>query len=130
MNRLPSGGPSAARGARWTIVGLASLTLLEVLWEIVLAPQAAGGAWLALKAVPLALLFPGVARGERKPRQWLSLLMPLYFAEALTRAWSESGRQAVVATMAALIAAATFVALLAWFRAERVPERPQSRAGS
>jgi len=130
MNRLPSGGPSAARGARWTIVGLASLTLLEVLWEIVLAPQAAGGAWLALKAVPLALLFPGVARGERKPRQWLSLLMPLYFAEALTRACSESGRHAVVATMAALIAAATFVALLAWFRAERASERQRSRAVS
>jgi uncharacterized membrane protein len=105
--------------ARWTIVGLATLGLLELLWEIVLAPMPAGGIWLALKAVPLAILFPGVARGERRPRQWLTLLLPFYFAEALTRAMSESGRSAIVAGLAATIAVATFVALLLWFRAER-----------
>jgi uncharacterized membrane protein len=110
------------RGARWSIMGLATLALLEILWETVLAPQP-GGAWLALKALPLFLLFPRVAKGERKARQWLSLLLPLYFAEALTRAASESGRHAAVAAMAAAVAAATFVALLAWFRAERTPER-------
>jgi uncharacterized membrane protein len=110
---------TAARGARWTIVGLAALALLELLWESVLAPQPAGAAWLALKAVPLAILFPGVARGERRARQWLALLLPLYFAEALTRAMSESGRSAIVAAVAAAIAVATFVALLVWFRAER-----------
>ena len=107
------------RGARWTIVGLAALVLLELFWETVLAPQPSGGMWLALKAIPLAILFPGVARGERKSRQWLSLLVPLYFAEALTRALSESGRHAVVAAMVAAIAAVTFISLLAWFRAER-----------
>jgi uncharacterized membrane protein len=116
----------AARGARWTIVGLAALVLLELLWESVLAPQPAHGAWLALKAVPLALLFPGVALGNRRPRQWLSLLVPLYFAEALTRAWSESGRHAMVASMAAAIAAATFIALMVWFRAERAAQEPQT----
>jgi len=110
------------RGARWSIIGLAALALLELLWETVLAPQPSGGAWLALKALPLFLLFPRVARGERKARQWLSLLLPLYFAEALTRAASESGRHAAVAAMAAAVATATFVALLAWFRAERTPD--------
>jgi uncharacterized membrane protein len=114
--------PAGATAARWTIAGLAGLILLELLWETVLAPQRGGGAWLALKVVPLALLFPGAARGQRRPRQWLSLLLPLYFAEALTRAASESGRHAVVAAMAAAIAAAAFVALLAWFRAERAAE--------
>ena len=103
--------------ARWTIVGLATLGLLEVLWETVLAPMPAGGIWLALKAVPLAILFPGVSRGERRPRQWLALLLPLYFAEALTRAMSEWGRSAIVAGLAATIAAATFMTLLLWFRA-------------
>jgi len=80
-----------------------------------------GGAWLALKALPLAVLFPGVARGERKPRQWLALLVPFYFAEGLTRALSEPSRHAIVAGTAAAIAAFTFVALLTWFRAERTP---------
>jgi uncharacterized membrane protein len=110
---------SVAQAARSTIVGLALLALLELLWETVLAPLPGGGAWLWLKALPLALLFPSVVRGERKSRQWLALLVPFYFAEALTRAWSESGRHAVVAGMTAAIAVATFVALLMWFRAER-----------
>ena len=108
-----------AFGARWTVLGLAALTLLELLWETLLAPQHASGALFALKAVPLALLFPGVARGNRRSRQWLALLLPLYFAEALTRAMSEHGRYALVAGMAAAIAATTFMALMVWFRAER-----------
>lgn len=95
-----------------------ALTLLEILWEVVLAPIP-GARWLALKAVPLALLVPGVARGNRKSRQWLSLLAPFYFAEALVRALTEAGRHSAVATMAALLAAITFIALLAWFRAEK-----------
>ena len=113
-----------AFGARWTILGLAALTLLELLWETVLAPQHASGALFALKAVPLALLFPGVARGARRPRQWLALLLPLYFAEALTRALSEHGRYMMVAAMATAIAATTFIALLLWFRAERACHGP------
>lgn len=112
---------SVARAARWTTLGVAALALLELLWETVLAPQPTGGAWLALKALPLAILFPGVARGDLKSRQWLALLLPLYFTEALTRTLSEYGRHAVVAGMATVIAALTFVVLLAWFRADRAP---------
>jgi uncharacterized membrane protein len=111
--------PRISGAARTTIAGLAALILLEILWETVLAPQPTGGYWLALKALPLIILFPAAARGERRSRQWLALVVPFYFAEALTRGWSESGRHALVATMAAIIAALTFVALLAWFRAER-----------
>ena len=119
---MTSPNPAVPAAARWTLMGLAGLILLELLWETVLAPQPGGGMWLALKVVPLALLFPGAARGRRRSRQWLSLLLPLYFAEALTRAASESGRHALVAAMAAAVAAATFVVLLAWFRAERAGE--------
>jgi uncharacterized membrane protein len=104
--------------ARITIAALVALTLLEILWEAVLAPIP-GARWLALKALPLALLVPGVARGRRRPRQWLSLLAPFYFAEALVRAVTETGRHSAVAAMAAVLAAVTFLALLAWFRAEK-----------
>jgi len=89
--------------------------LLEALWEGALAPLP-GPRWLVLKAVPLALLFPGVARGDRKARQWLILIVPFYFAEALVRALSESGRHAWVAGTACALAALTFAALLSWFR--------------
>ena len=73
----------------------------------------------AATALPLAILAPGVMRGARRPRQWLALLLPFYAAEGIVRAWSESGRHAAVAAMAALLATATFVALLAWFRSEK-----------
>lgn len=80
---------------------------------------AGADARLALKALPLCWLLPGVARGMRKPRQWLALLTPWYGAEALVRALTEPGRHALVAAMAALLACATFASVLMWFRAER-----------
>jgi uncharacterized membrane protein len=101
------------------VAAVTALLLLEVLWELWLAPLKPGGSWLALKALPLALLWPGLARGARRPRQWLALVLPLYVAEALVRALSESGRHALVAWTAAVIAAVACVAVLASFRAAR-----------
>jgi uncharacterized membrane protein len=98
-----------------------ALLLLELLWELWLAPLRPGGSWLALKALPLMLLWPGLARGARRPRQWLALLLPLYLAEAIVRAVSESGRHALVAWTATVLAAIAFAALLASFRAARGP---------
>jgi uncharacterized membrane protein len=107
--------------ARATIAGLVALCVLEVLWETLLVPARPGGGWLALKALPLALLLPGTMRGARKARQWLVLLVPFYAAEGIVRAWSESGRGAIVAMAATLLAIATFACALAWFRSEREP---------
>ncbi len=106
--------------ARATIAGLAALTLLELLWESVLAPMP-GIRWLALKALPLAMLFPAVTRGNRKARQWLALLLPWYFAEAIARALTEPARHGMVAALAAVLAAFTFLSVLQWLRAERPP---------
>jgi uncharacterized membrane protein len=105
--------------SRVAIAGVLALALLEVLWETVLAPLRPGAGWLALKALPLFALLPGTMRGARRPRQWLALLLPFYAAEAIVRAWSEAGRHATVAATAAVLAIATFVALLAWFRREK-----------
>ncbi|MFO1414155.1 MAG: DUF2069 domain-containing protein [Burkholderiales bacterium] len=104
--------------ARIAVAALVALTLLEALWEMVLAPIP-GARWLAVKALPLAVLVPGVARGARRPRQWASLIVPFYVAEALVRALTSSGRQAMVAALATFVAAVLFGALLAWFRLER-----------
>lgn len=101
------------------MAGVAALVLLIALWELVLAPLKPGGSWLVLKGVPLLLVLPGVARGGRRPRQWLALMLPWYCAEGIARALTEHGRHAVVAWLAAALAAVTFAALLAWFRAER-----------
>ena len=121
---LPSRGDAndrkrPPRAARVALVGIIALMLVTLLWELVLAPLRPGGSFLALKALPLALLIPAASRGTRRALQWLSLLLPFYLAEGIARGWSESGRHSLVAWLAAAIAAATFVALLAWVRAER-----------
>ena len=126
--RQPSTVDGAARSApplaaRIAVAGTLCLLLLELLWEIALAPLAGHASWLALKALPLAALLPGVARGARQPRQWLALLLPFYAAEALTRALAEPGRHAFVAATACAVAIVAFVALLAWFRGESLRHR-------
>lgn len=104
--------------ARVSVASLFALMLVELLWELVLAPLP-GARWLALKAVPLAVLLPGVARGARRSRQWVALLVPWYLAEAIVRALTEPGRHAIVAALAACLALVLLMAVLAWFRAQR-----------
>jgi len=108
---------------RIAFAALLALTLWLVLWEAALAPLRPGSAWLALKAVPLALVLPGVLRGARRARQWTALLLPFYVGEGCVRAVTESGRHAWVAALAAALALLAFVALLLWFRTERTLAR-------
>lgn len=100
---------------RVAVASLLALAALEVLWSVVLAPLPQAR-WLWVKAIPLAILVPGVMRGARKPRQWLALLCPLYFAEAIVRAVTEPGRHGIVAAMAAALSVVLFVAVVAWLR--------------
>ena len=100
---------------RIAVASLLALMLLEALWSVVLAPLPSAR-WLWVKAIPLAILLPGVMRGARKPRQWIALIAPLYFAEALVRALTEGGRHGLVAGMAAALALVLFVAVVAWLR--------------
>ena len=101
---------------RLAVAAVAALVLVELLWELWLAPLRPGGSWLALKALPLALAWPGAARGARKARQWLVLLLPFYVAEGIVRALTENGRHALLASMATIVAIIALVALLASFR--------------
>ena len=110
---------STPRAARIASRGLIALVLFCLLWELLLAPLRPGGSWLALKALPLALLVPSAMRGTRRALQWLSLLLPFYIAEGVVRGVTESGRHSLVAWAAATIATVTFVAVLAWVRSGR-----------
>jgi uncharacterized membrane protein len=108
-----------ARWQRLAVAAVAALTLLEFLWEMWLAPLRPGGSWLVLKALPLALAWPGLARGAKRARQRMTLLLLPYAGEGLVRGLSESGRHALVAWTAAALAVIAFIALLQSFRAER-----------
>ena len=109
----------ADRWRRALVAALATLTRLEILWERWLAPVKPGGSWLALKALPLAVLWPSIARGRLRAGQWALLLLPWYAAEGVVRAWSEAGRQALCAATAAALALVALAAGLAWMRALR-----------
>jgi uncharacterized membrane protein len=109
---------TAASWHRLAVALVAALALFEGLWELSLAPLRPGGSWLALKALPLALIWFPLAHGRRKARQWASLLLPLYAAEGIVRALTESGRHAYAATVATALALVALAAVLLSFRAE------------
>ena len=90
-----------------------------ILWETLVAPLRPGGSLLALKCLPLVLCVPGLLRGARRARQWLSLLLPWYFAEALVRAMTSGGRARAAAVLGTLLAAVAFAAVVASLRIER-----------
>ena len=90
-----------------------------VLWEAWLAPVRAGGSWLVLKALPLALAVPGLLGRRVYTRQWLSLLLPLYAAEGIVRAWSEPGRIRALAAAEIVLAAIAFAMTLVVLRRSR-----------
>ena len=111
--------PDVARWLRSGVALVTALILLQLLWELLLAPVRPGGSWLALKALPLALAWPGLARGSPRARFVVLLLLLPYFAEAMTRAVTETVRHALVAGTAAALTAAAFAALLQSFRAAK-----------
>ena len=98
-----------------------ALCAILVLWEIWLAPIRQGGSWLALKALALASALPGLFRGRLYTRQWLSLLLPLYAAEGIVRAWTEPGRIRVLALAEIVFALVAFIAIMAAARAGKAP---------
>jgi uncharacterized membrane protein len=94
-------------------VAVLALCAMLVLWEIWLAPIRPSGSWLALKALPLGLALPGLFRRRPYTRQWLSLLLPLYAAEGIVRAWTEPGRIRVLALAEIVLALVAFIAIMA-----------------
>ena len=98
---------------------LIALIALCVAWELWLAPLRPGGSLMALKALPLALALGGVLKGRRATYQWASMLILAYFAEGVTRAWSESGTARGLAAMEIVLSLAFFAAAVSYARLTR-----------
>ena len=117
------------RARRVFTATLATLLLLQILWEVLLAPIRPGAFWLALKAVPLLLLWPAISRRRRRAAQWALLLLPWYVAEGVVRAWSEQGRVALCAATSALLALIALASGLCWMRAMKAASAPRPIPG-
>jgi uncharacterized membrane protein len=62
-----------------------ALIALSLVWEIWIAPLRAGGSWLALKALPLAIALRGLLRADTSTLQWSLLLSLAYVLEGAVR---------------------------------------------
>ena len=100
-------------------LALAMLILLCLAWELWLAPLRPGGSLLALKALPLALPLMGVFSGKRYTYQWSSMLILAYFAEGVTRAWSDKGLSQTLALAEVVLSLAFFAAAVGYARLTR-----------
>ncbi|MGX4640343.1 DUF2069 domain-containing protein [Massilia sp. SYSU DXS3249] len=71
------------------IASLVWLTGWLVAWEMWIAPLHPGGSLLALKALPLLVPLRGVIKRDLYTLQWSSMVILIYFAEGVVRAWSD-----------------------------------------
>ncbi len=98
---------------------LIGLILLDVAWELVLAPLKPGGSWMVLKVVPLMAPLFGVLHARRYTIQWSTLLIWLYAAEGAARAYTDGGLSAGLALAELALALAYFAAAVSFLRALR-----------
>jgi uncharacterized membrane protein len=106
---------------------LVSLIFLGLAWELWLAPLRPGGSFLALKSVPLLAPLPGILRGRRYTYQWSSMLILAYFAEGVTRAWSERGLSQGLALAEIGLSVVFFAASVSYARLTRALPAPVQR---
>lgn len=109
--------PQTAR--RLTLAAFVALALLCLAWELWLAPLRPGGSMLALKAVPLLIALPGIARGRVRSYQIWSMGILAYFCEGLVRATSDQGLSATLAAIEVLLSLVAFTGILLYVRALR-----------
>jgi uncharacterized membrane protein len=103
---------------------LAALIVLCLAWELWLAPLRPGGSLVALKALPLAAPLAGVLAGRRHTFQWSSLFILAWFAEGVTRAWSDSGVSQRLAWLEIILSALFFAAAVSYARATQARRHP------
>ncbi len=107
-----------------TSLALLSLIVVTVGWELWWSPLREGGSWMALKALPLCLLIPGILKGNRYTYQYSSLLILFYFAEAIMRIFDNALLSQILAGISVVLCFVFFVGCLIYSKktaAKKVP---------
>ena len=99
-----------------TSASLLALIVLCLAWELWLAPQRAGGSWLALKVLPLLLPLFGILRGKVYTHRWMTLLVIAYFVEGVVRAYSDKGLSAQLAAIEIALTMVLFAGAIGYVR--------------
>lgn len=111
---------------RTAIALTVALIVLCVAWEAWLAPVRPGGWTLALKALPLALLLPGLLADRLRSWQWMSMVVLAYVGEGLVRVTSDPGRSVTLAAVELALAIPLFLLVLLICRQARSRIGPAS----
>ena len=98
------------------VASLVALIALCLAWELWLAPVRPGGSLLALKAVPLALPLAGLLKRRMYTYRWVSLLVWIYFAEGVVRAYGDRPPGSWLAMAEVVLCVALFVACVRHIR--------------
>ena len=102
---------------RWLAVGsLLGLIILGLVWELLLAPVRPGGSWLALKVLPLCVPLAGLLKNRMYTYRWVSLLVWIYFAEGVVRAWGDKAPGNYLAMVEVALCLLLFVAVVLHIR--------------
>lgn len=113
------------RRTRAVAVGsLVALIVLGLAWELWLAPLRPGGSWWALKVVPLVFPLAGLLRHRMYTYRWVSLLVWLYFTEAVVRATTERNLSGVLAGVQLVLCLVLFAACAIHVRWRLAHARP------
>ena len=113
------------RLTRMLAVGsLLAMIVLGLAWELWLAPTGSGT--LAVKVLPLFVPILGLLRHRLYTHRWVSLLVWLYFAEGVMRAYSETGLSAGLAATQVVLSLVLFgaCALHVRWRLRKGPSGP------
>ena len=108
--------PAQTRLHQVAASSLVLLIVLRIAWELVLAPLRPGGPWMVIKALPLFAPLAGTLRRHIYTLQWASMLVLLYFAEGVVRAWSERGLAQALAGVEILLATVFFFCSIFFLR--------------
>ena len=96
---------------RWlAVTSVLGLIALGLAWELWLAPLRPGGSWLVLKVLPLCLPLPGLLKNRMYTYRWLSLVLWLYFAEGVVRAYGDRAPGNYLALVQVLLCLLLFAA--------------------
>jgi uncharacterized membrane protein len=106
--------PSVQRARALAFVSVLGLIVVGLAWELWLAPTGSG-TW-AVKVLPLLLCIGGLMRHRLYTFRWLSLLVWLYFLEAIVRAITEGGWSQAMALLQLVLSLVLFGACSLYVR--------------
>jgi uncharacterized membrane protein len=102
------------------VFSLLALIMLNLAWELWLAPLRPGGSWLVLKAAVLLLPLMGVLKERVYTYQWSSMFILAFFAEGVMRAWGDSGLSQQLAMLEVWLTVLYFGSVVLYVRAKRL----------